>query len=227
MKPPAAVVSHVISVFLLSTCFVGIVVLPVFGLGLAKMERLFPAAIISLLSWTLLGFLAARVVEQPRPANHVTSLLEQKRLSLESPLRWHGRLRDEPARLPWSHGLEVDLAGVEYEGATLPLQGGLRVGLTPRPEQAPLPELHAGDEIAVLAEAKFPQVFRDEGAFDRRAYLAQQNIALVATVGRPQFCGSGRVHRFPKDRSISRTGSGRSSCGRDRGQAGNCVSHDH
>ncbi len=36
--------------------------------------------------------------------------------------------------------------------------------------------------MAVLTEAKQPQVFRDEGAFDRRAYLAQQNIDLVATL---------------------------------------------
>jgi len=36
--------------------------------------------------------------------------------------------------------------------------------------------------VAVLTEAKRPQVFRDEGAFDRRAYLAQQNIDLVATL---------------------------------------------
>ena len=43
------------------------------------------------------------------------------------------------------------------------------------------PELHAGDEVAVLAEAKRPQVFKDEGAFDRRAYLSQQNIDIVAT----------------------------------------------
>jgi len=181
------VVSHVTSVVLLSICFVGTVILLALGLGLAKMKRLFPAAIISLLSWTLLGFLAACVTEQPRPANHVMSLLEEKRLSLESPLRWHGRLRDEPARLPWGHGLEVDLARVEYEGATLPVQGGLRVGFTPHPEQAPLPELQAGDEIAVLTEAKLPQVFRDEGAFDRRAYLAQQNIDLVATLRSPEL----------------------------------------
>jgi len=57
------------------------------------------------LSWELLGFLGAWVAEQPRPVNHVTSLLEQKPLSLESPLRWHGRLRDEPAKLPWGYGL--------------------------------------------------------------------------------------------------------------------------
>jgi predicted membrane metal-binding protein len=48
-------------------------------------------------------------------------------------------------------------------------------------------ELHAGDEIAVLTEAKRPQVFKDEGAFDRRVYLEQQDIHLVATLRAPQL----------------------------------------
>ena len=181
------VVPHVMSRFLLATCFAASLVLIVAGLALARMERLFPAAAVSVLSWSLLGFLGACVAEQPRPANHVTSLLEQSRLSLQSPLRWHGRLRGEPAKLPSGYGIEIDLSGVDFEGAALPVQGGLRVGFTPRPGQAPLPELHAGDEVSLLTEAKFPQVFRDEGAFDRRAFLVQQNIDLVATLRSPEL----------------------------------------
>lgn len=182
-----ALVPHVTSVFFLATCFAASLLLIIAGLVLARMDNLFPAATISLLSWALLGFLGACVAEQPLPANHVTSLLEQGRLSLPSPLRWHGHLRDEPAKLPWGYGLEIDLSGVEFEGAALPVQGGLRVSFTPHREEAPLSELHAGDEVSVLTEAKLPQVFRDEGAFDRRAYLAQQNIDLVATLRSPEL----------------------------------------
>ena len=167
-----ALAPHVTSRFFLEVCFAASLVLIVAGLAFTRIESLFPAAAISLSSWALLGFLGACVAEQPLPANHVTSLLEQKRLSLDSPLRWHGYLRDEPAKLPWGYGIEIDLSGVEFEGASLPVQGGLRASFTPRPEQAPMPELHAGDEVSVLTEAKRPQVFRDEGAFDRRAYLA-------------------------------------------------------
>src|SRR6202140_4736199 len=54
-------------------------------------------------------------------------------------------------------------------------------------EGAPPPDLHEGDEVAVLTEAKRPQVFKDDGAFDRRAYLAQQNIDLVATLRAPEL----------------------------------------
>ncbi len=182
-----AVVSHVTSVSLLSTCFVGGFVLVVGGLALAKKGRPFPAAVASALSWVLVGFLGACVAEQPPPAAHVSSLLTQGHLQLNSPLRWHGRLRDEPTKLPWGYGLEIELTGVEYEGSPRHAQGGLRLSFTPRPEEASLPELHAGDEVSVLTEARLPQVFRDEGAFDRRAYLAQQDIDLVATLRSPRL----------------------------------------
>jgi hypothetical protein len=41
--------------------------------------------------------------------------------------------------------------------------------------------------VAVLTEAKRLQIFRDEGAFDRRAYLAQQDIDLVASLRVPEL----------------------------------------
>ncbi len=34
----------------------------------------------------------------------------------------------------------------------------------------------------MLAQAKLPQVYRDEGAFDRRAYLSQHGVDLVASL---------------------------------------------
>lgn len=181
------VAPHVTSRSFLAVCFAASLVLIVAGLSFARSGHLFPAAALSLSSWVLLGFLGACVAQQPRPANHVTSLLEQGRLSLQSPLRWHGHLRDEPTRLPWGYGLEIELDGGEYESSLQSVRGGLRLNFTPHSEEAPLPELHAGDEISVLTEARLPQVFRDEGAFDRRAYLAQQNIDLVATLRSPKL----------------------------------------
>jgi predicted membrane metal-binding protein len=117
----------------------------------------------------------------------VISLVEQGRLPLKTPLRWHGRLRDEPTRLPWGYGYEIELSGVAFEDALRAARGGLRLSFTAHPEGALPPDLHAGDEVAVLTEAKRPQVLRDEGAFDRRGYLAQQNIDLVATLRAPEL----------------------------------------
>jgi hypothetical protein len=102
----------------------------------------------------------------------VISLLEQGRLDLKTPLRWHGQLRDEPARLPWGYGYEIELTGVEYEGALRQATGGLRLSFSPKEASESAPELHAGDEVSVLTEARRPQAFRDEGAFDLRVASA-------------------------------------------------------
>ena len=127
-----------------------------------------------------------RVAQQPRAADHVLSLVKSGRLDLYTPLRWHGRLRDEPTRLPWGYGYEVELSGVDYRESFLSLRGGLRVSYSEQNDAAgnlvAAPGVGAGDDITVITDARQPQVFRDEGAFDRRAFLAGQNIDLVATL---------------------------------------------
>ncbi len=182
-----SVVRNTSSRFFLSLLSIFIAVLILTGIALLKIERLYLATATSLLSWILLGLLGVCVAEQPPDANHVTSMMEQGRLPMKTPLRWHGRLRDEPTRLPWGYGYELAISGVEFEEALHPARGGLRLSYATHPEGARLPELHAGDEVAVLTEAKQPQVFRDEGVFDRRGYLAQQNIDLVAILRAPEL----------------------------------------
>lgn len=154
------------------------------GMFLARAGRLFPAAAASALIWLILGVLGAGIASQPRPADYVLSLVDAGRVDLKTPLRWHGRLRDEPARLPWGYGYEIELTGVEYEGSLVAARGGLRVSLTQPVEetQRTALDVHAGDEVVVVAQARLPQVYRDEGAFDRRAYLEQQNIDLTASL---------------------------------------------
>jgi competence protein ComEC len=156
--------------------------LVVLGFVLAWRNLLWPAAAASLASWIALGILAACLVEQPLPPEHILARLSAHQIPLNTPLRWHGILRSEPARLPWGYGLEMSLSGVELAEGYLPVTGGMRVGFTPREDNSRLPELHAGDEIAVLAEARLPLVYKDAGAFDRREFLARQNIHLQATL---------------------------------------------
>ena len=144
------VARHASSLAFLSLSFVVVALLVTTGMVLLKLGRLFLAAAASLLCWIFLGCLGACVAEQPRPANHVISLVEERGVSLGTPLRWHGHLRDEPARLPWGYGYEIELSGVEFEGELQSTKGGLRLSFTTHPDQ-PLPlKLHAGDEIAVL-----------------------------------------------------------------------------
>ena len=167
--------------------FLAVMALVVTGMLLVKMELHFHAAFASILGWILLGFLGACVALQPRPAEHVISLAEQGRLDLKTPLRWYGRLRDEPARLAWGYGYEIELSGVDYEGALRSIIGSLRLSYSLQEDTEFVPDIHAGDEMTVVTEARRPQVFRDEGAFDRRAYLEQQNVDLVAALRAPEL----------------------------------------
>jgi hypothetical protein len=101
-----AVARHVPSPVFLSLLFLMVAFFVTAGIVFWRFGRLSIAAAASLLRWIFLGCLSACVSEQPRPANHILSLLEEGRISLGTPLRWHGHLRDEPARLPWGYGYE-------------------------------------------------------------------------------------------------------------------------
>jgi hypothetical protein len=65
--------------------------------------------------------------------------------------------------------------------------GGLRLGYIARAGYSGPVELHSGDSIEVVTRAKLPQVFRDEGAFDRRAYLSQHSVDLVGALRTPEL----------------------------------------
>ena len=149
---------------------------------LTRREKLWPAASYSLAAWVVLGVFAACVAEQPLPPEHVLSRMAAGQISGKVPLRYVGRLRNEVSRLPWGYGLELDLTGVETAAGALPLRGGMRVGFTLKDGEPTLPELHAGDDVAVLTAARLPLVYKDAGAFDRREFLAQQNIHVQATL---------------------------------------------
>jgi competence protein ComEC len=149
-------------------------------------ERVWFAGFVAVACWMSLGTVGMLLNEQPPASSYVLSVVQNRAVDLRSPLRWHGRLRDEPTRLPWGYGYEVELSGVDYEENFLPVSGGLRLTYSAQKdaegnEVAP-PGIHAGDEITVTTAARRPNIFRDEGAFDRRAFLASQNIDLVATL---------------------------------------------
>ncbi|HET7107998.1 MAG TPA: DNA internalization-related competence protein ComEC/Rec2 [Candidatus Acidoferrum sp.] len=169
-----------------SRSVLGISFLVVFSLLIAALlfasrAKLWTAACCSLLGWVCLGVVGMNVALRPLPGEHVLSRIAAGEIELKTPLRWYGHLRSEPARLPWGIGLEMELSGVETAAGMIPITGGMRIGFTPKEGEA-LPEVHAGDEVSVMGQARRPLVFRDEGAFDRRGYLARQNIHLLATL---------------------------------------------
>lgn len=175
--------SHIFLAFLFAASVASLLV----GILLTYFERLVAGGVVSLLCWGLLGLTGACVDGQPRPANAILSRAEAGTIGLSTPLRYYGKLRDEPEKLPWGVGYDIALSGVDYQGEFVAATGGLRVSYaTHAGGPAPM-GLHAGDGVSVLTQAKLPQMFRDEGAFDRRAYLAQQGIDLVATLRAPEL----------------------------------------
>lgn len=162
--------------------FATVVVLLILGLALAWRNFVWCSAIVSLFVWAGLGALGDCVAEQPLPPEHILMRFSSHQIPQRTPLRWHGVLRGEPSRLPWGYGLEMSLEGVETAEGYVPVSGGMRVGSTPRESDDSLPELHAGDEISLLSEARLPLVYKDEGAFDRREFLARQDIHALTTL---------------------------------------------
>jgi competence protein ComEC len=180
---------------LLLSGFLLAAVIAVAGISLTKLQATVWAGAACAAFWLVLGVLTAGIAQQPRPADHILSRVEAKQIDLHAPLRWQGYLRDDPTRLPWGYRYDVDLNAVEYQGESLPTQGGLRLSFTAQADQPMLLDLHAGDEVAALAQARLPQVYKNEGAFDRRRYLASQNIDLTATLRAPTLIEHIANHR--------------------------------
>ena len=70
------------------------------------------------------------------PANHVTRLIAANRIDLTEPLRWRGRLREDPLVMPWGRRYEIDVEQVESAGQILAASGGLRANIYNNPQAA-------------------------------------------------------------------------------------------
>jgi competence protein ComEC len=141
------------------------------------------AWIFALIAWAALGSLAGSVERGSVPSNHVTRLIASGRLDITEPLRWQGRLREDPMALPWGRRYEIDLEQVEVAGATMRVSGGLRLNLYGAEHFAGAPrDLRAGDRVEALVRARAPRNFLDPGAFDERDYLARQKIDVTGSL---------------------------------------------
>ena len=154
---------------------------------LLRRGALLVSAVASLAVWAVTGALGAAVAQQPLPQDFVLRVVQEKHIDLQVPLRWRVQLTNEPLRLPWGWRYDLALQSVEFQGKTLLISGGLRLNYVPQSEAPSPPLLHVGDTFSLLAQARLPQSYRDAGAFDRRGYLAQQGVDLVATLRAPEL----------------------------------------
>ena len=150
---------------------------------LLLLRRQIPAWVFVLVAWAFLGVAAARLEQLAKPANHVTNLLLDGRVDTSEPLRWRGRLREDPIRLPWGLRYEVDLEVVEVAGQPAAVTGGLRITQFRKEDLAdPPPGLRAGDRVEALVRARALHNFGNPGGFDARAHLARENIHLTGSL---------------------------------------------
>jgi competence protein ComEC len=142
----------------------------------------------ALLAWGMLGAAAAWLEPLALPADHVTRLAAEQRLALGEPLRWRGRLRDDPLRLPWGLRYIVDLDHVESGGRWMAAAGGLRITYYfGDPADPPPIPLRAGNRVEALVRAQQIRNYDDPGAFDYHAFFARQNIFLSASLRRSEL----------------------------------------
>jgi competence protein ComEC len=156
------------------------------GIVCACRRWLVPAWVLALLGWGLLGGLAVGLDRAAIPSDRADQLVAVSRLDTSVPLRWRGRLRSDPERLPWGSRYLLDLDEVEQAGQWMPIRGGLRLNWyhdERSPEQPP--EVRAGDRVEVLASAAAPRDFLDPGTFNFRTYLGRQKIYLTGTLRYP------------------------------------------
>jgi competence protein ComEC len=137
----------------------------------------------ALLAWIALGGLAIGVERAAVPRNHISQLIASNSIDTSVPLRWRGRLREDPLRLPWGLRYEIDLEDVESAGVELPTSGGLRVNFYTGPHATePQQGLRAGDRVEALMKARPPRNYLDPGAFDVHGFLARQKIDVVGSL---------------------------------------------
>ena len=103
-------------------------------------------------------------------------------------MRWRGRLREDPLRLPWGARYLVDLEKVETAGRIIPTVGGLRVNyFWKRGAEESLPPLRAGDRIEALVRARPPRNFMDPSAPDTRGLLEREGVDVIGTLRSPEL----------------------------------------
>ncbi|MEW6749659.1 MAG: DNA internalization-related competence protein ComEC/Rec2, partial [Candidatus Latescibacterota bacterium] len=122
-----------------------------------------------------LGALRYQTATSLLPPHHIARLP----LGAEERL-WLGRLDDEPRLLADQVRCTVSLREVEVAGRRLPVTGRVRITAHRFP-----PAAAPGDSVAVRGVLRRPEPARNPGAFDYRAYLAEQGVHAVLSLRRP------------------------------------------
>lgn len=140
------------------------------------------AGSLALLAWFALGGTAAQLERRDLPQNEVSALIARSALDTSEPLRWRGRLREDPESTMLGWRYTINLESVEQTGRSVPVHGGLRLTYYRGPDNENPPAARAGDIVEALCRARIPRNYLDPGAFDEREYLARNGIELLGSL---------------------------------------------
>src|SRR5580658_6698968 len=79
------------------------------GAATAKfLNTLWPTGILALAAWCALGAASFSIEQVAVPRDSINRLIAAKKIDTSEPLRWRGRLREDPLRLPWGARYLID-----------------------------------------------------------------------------------------------------------------------
>src|SRR5580704_3413188 len=146
------------------------------------LRTLWPAGILAMAAWCALGTASVSIEQAAVPRNYVNTLISSGKIDTSEPLRWRGRLREDPLRLPWGARYMIDIESVESAGHAILATGGLRANYFWKKDVAePLPALRAGDRVEALVRARTPRNFMDLGATDIRGILQRDGVDVIGS----------------------------------------------
>jgi len=154
------------------------------GLLLLRRGWLRGAWVAGLAAWVALGGLGGELKRRDLPSDNAAAVIAAGRVDAREPLRWRGRLREGPSRLPSGIRYDVELEEVESAGLAVRVSGGLRATLEQFPGRAWIepPRVQPGDRVELLVRAHVPRNYLNPGAFDERASLERQGIHLLGSL---------------------------------------------
>lgn len=161
-----------------------VVCLAAIGAGICAIftRRSFIAACLAIVAWLALGGAAVQLERRDVSQNDAAALVARGALDTSQPLRWRGRLREDPEPIPLGWRYIVGLESVEETGHSVPIHGGLRLTYYRGKDNENPPIVRAGDIVEALCRAQIPRNYLNPGAFDERGYLARNGIELLGSL---------------------------------------------
>ena len=158
-----------------------------------------PAAIgVALAAISVVGAFRAQMAAPVSPAPDIVALTAGEEVPVTAHVINDGRPLQSSAGERQS--LDIETEQVTVEGHDLPLKCGVRLGLYGETSESegnpPTHSFHYGERLRLTAKFSAPHNFRNPGAFDYRAYLAEKGITALASAKAgevellPGFAGS-------------------------------------